>query len=523
MLGYGSDELVGLTLARVIHPEDREPRQFADLLEGRVEEAQIEVRYLHKYGVAVWGHTIGSVVRSAQGEPLFIIAMVEDITVRKVQEEALEHRALHDGLTDLPNRSLLNDRLNQAILSGRREEESVALLVMDLDRFKEVNDAFGHHSGDVLLQQVALRLREELRGSDTVARLGGDEFAMVLPNIGGLPGAARAARKILRALEAPFGIERETVDIGASLGIALFPDHGEDADTLLRHADVAMYVAKRSGTGFAFYTIEQDTHSPTRLALLAELRHAIEEGNLMLHYQPKLEIRTGRIVGAEALLRWEHPQQGLLMPDDFIPLAEHTGLIRPLGLWVIDAALRQCKAWQRAGLKLKLAINLSMRNLHDPQLPETFERLLKRHGLAAGWLQVEITESALMADPEHSMRVLTALERMGIRLAVDDYGTGYSSLAYLRRLPVDELKIDKSFVLDMAREENDAVIVRSTIELGHNLGLTVTAEGVEDRQTWDLLAANDCDLAQGYFFSQPLSARELNRMLRLQTPRAAEA
>jgi diguanylate cyclase (GGDEF)-like protein len=452
-----------------------------------------------------------------------VIVMVEDITVRKVQEQALEHRALHDALTDLPNRTLLNDRLHQAILAGRRDEESVALLVMDLDRFKEVNDAFGHHSGDVLLQQVALRLREQLRGSDTVARLGGDEFAVVLPNIGGLPGAARAARKILRSLEPPFSVERETVDIGASVGIALYPDHGHDAETLLRRADVAMYAAKRSGTGFAFYAVEHDTHSPTRLAMLAELRHAIEQGKLLLHYQPKVDLRSGRIVGAEALVRWEHPTLGLLMPDDFIPLAEHTGLIRPLGLWVVEAALRQCKAWQRVGTRLKLAVNLSMRNLHDPQLPETFERLLKRHNLAAGCLQVEITESALMADPDHSTRVLTALDSMGIRLAVDDYGTGYSSLAYLRRLPVEELKIDKSFVSDMTTEENSAVIVRSTIELGHNLGLVVTAEGVENRATAEMLSAERCDLAQGYFFSQPLNVRDLNQLLKAQRLRVLEA
>jgi diguanylate cyclase (GGDEF)-like protein/PAS domain S-box-containing protein len=523
MLGHGNDELVGTPFMRIVHPEDRNPRQFTDLLHARVDEAQLELRYLHKYGVGVWGNTIGSVVRDQHGAPLFVIVMVEDITVRKVQEQALEHRALHDALTDLPNRTLLNDRLHQAILAGRRDEESVALLVMDLDRFKEVNDAFGHHSGDILLQQVALRLREELRGSDTVARLGGDEFAVVLPSIGGLPGAARAARKILRALEPPFTVERETVDIGASVGIALFPDHGEDADTLLRRADVAMYAAKRSGAGFAFYAVEHDTHSPSRLAMLAELRHAIEQGSLMLHYQPKIELRSRRIVGAEALVRWDHPTLGLMMPDDFIPLAEHTGLIRPLGLWVIDVALRQSKAWQRAGIKIKLALNLSMRNLHDPQLLDTFERLIKRHHVDPGSLQVEITESALMADPEHSTRVLNALEEMGIRLAVDDYGTGYSSLAYLRRLPVEELKIDKSFVSDMTREENSAVIVRSTIELGHNLGLVVTAEGVEDRPTVEMLSAERCDLAQGYFFSQPLSVRELNRLLKAQTLRVLEA
>jgi diguanylate cyclase (GGDEF)-like protein/PAS domain S-box-containing protein len=514
MLGYSAGELVDSPLGRFIHPDDRDDQRFQNLAHGTASELQMEVRYIHKHGAAVWGNTIASLVRNTDGEPRFIIAMVEDITVRKVQEAQLEHRALHDALTDLPNRDLLHDRLNQAILAGRRDSTPVALLLMDLDGFKDVNDAFGHSAGDILLQQVAVRLRAELRSSDTVARLGGDEFAIVLPSVDNEAAAELTARKLLQALEGRFMIEGEAIEVGGSIGIALFPDHGQDADTLLRRADVAMYVAKRAKSGYSSYALEQDTHISSRLALLAELRPAIDHGELVLHYQPKVEIRSRRIVGVEAVVRWEHPRHGLMMPDQFIPLAEQSGLIRRLGLWVLKSALKQCKAWQEAGLDLKVAVNLSMRNLHDPQLPETIDEILKRYGVPAELLQVEITETTLMADPEHAIKLLTSLDTMGVKLSIDDFGIGYSSLAYLRKLPAEEIKIDKSFVLDMVTEENDAVIVRSTIDLGHNLGMRVVAEGVENQETWDLLGSLECDLAQGYFMSIPQAPEDLTRILR---------
>jgi EAL domain-containing protein (putative c-di-GMP-specific phosphodiesterase class I) len=286
----------------------------------------------------------------------------------------------------------------------------------------------------------------------------------------------------------------------------LCPEHGEDADTLLRRADIAMYAAKRAHGGFAFYQPEQDDHTLDRLLLAGELRHAIENDQLVLHYQPKASFATGCVSHVEALVRWNHPQRGLVPPDQFIPLAEQTGLIRPLFLWVLNDALRQCSVWRQEGIGLHVAVNLSMRNLQDPRLPDTLVNLLSRWNLEPAWVELEITESTLAADPERAMKILTRFSTLGMRIAIDDFGTGYSSLAYLKRLPVDEIKIDKSFVLGMVNDENDATIVRSTIDLGHNLGLKVVAEGVEDQATWDLLTAWGCDLAQGYFLSRPLPA-----------------
>ena len=461
----------------------------------------------------MWGNATASMVKGDSGEPLFVIGMIEDISARKAQEAELEHQALHDALTGLPNRSLLQDRLLQAIRMGQRDQHPMALMMMDLDRFKDVNDTFGHHSGDLLLREVAVRLTAELRASDTVARLGGDEFAIVLMGVESESVAAAGARKLLRALEPPFEIDGERFDVGASIGIALFPQHGDGADALMRRADVAMYVAKRSGSGYAVYAPEEDTHSPERLALTGDLREAIESGALELEYQLQIELATKRVVGVEALVRWRHPRHGLLLPDSFIPLAEHTGLVRPLGLWVLGEAIRQCRVWLDGGLRLRLSVNLSMRNLHDPSLLETLAGLLRQHRVEPGLLQIEITESTLMADPLHSVTVLGSLHEMGIELAIDDFGTGYSSLAYLRRLPVAEIKIDKSFVIDMASEENAAVIVRSTIDLGHNLGLKVVAEGVEDVAAWRILETGGCDIAQGNLFGPPESAEAVTRRL----------
>jgi diguanylate cyclase (GGDEF)-like protein/PAS domain S-box-containing protein len=509
MLDYAPGELHGLDFVEIVHPGDIDPMELMALSEGRRDQAQMELRYRRKDARAVWVNSIVSLVRGPDGEPQFVIAMVEDITDRKAQEAALEHQALHDALTDLPNRTLLHDRLQQALLSAHRDGEPVALMVMDLDRFKEVNDSLGHHFGDVLLQQVALRLRHELRESDTVARLGGDEFAMVLPGVGDEAAAAHSARKILAALEAPFEVDVEKIHVGASIGISVFPHHGEDPDTLLRRADIAMYVAKRAASGYAIYTLEDDKSSRSRLALIGELRHGIERDELVLHYQPKLDLASNRIAGVEALVRWHHPGRGLLPPDQFIPLAEDTGLIRPLGMWVLEAAIRQSRDWAAQGIELPVAVNLSVRNLHDPALPELVGALLRKYRVDADRLRVEITESALMADPERAVLILTGLAEMGVRLTIDDFGTGYSSLAYLRRLPVDEIKIDKSFVLEMTAAENAAVIVRSTIDLGHNLGLSVVAEGVENQETWQMLAASSCDQVQGYGLSRPLPATDL--------------
>jgi predicted signal transduction protein with EAL and GGDEF domain len=360
----------------------------------------------------------------------------------------------------------------------------------------------------VLLQQIGDRLVGLVGPHEVIARLGGDEFAVLLPDTDE-QGALRVAQRILATLDEPLSIADYPLDVGGSIGIALSPQHGDDADVLLRRADVAMYVAKRTARGVAVYSPELDQHTPERLALLGELRRAIEAGQdeLRLVYQPKLCLRSGRCVGVEALIRWHHPQRGPVQPDQFIPLAEQTGLIKPLSQWVLNAALKQARAWDQLGLpSVPIAVNLAMRDLHDPELPDTVAALLQRWQIHPSRLEVEITENGLMAEPARALQTLTGLRAMGIHIAIDDFGTGYSSLAYLKRLPVDELKIDRSFVLQVAKDRHDRAIVRSTIELAHDLGLTVVAEGVEDSAAWDLLARQGCDIAQGYYLSRPLPA-----------------
>jgi diguanylate cyclase (GGDEF)-like protein len=453
-----------------------------------------------------------SVARMRLGGENLLILSVRDITARKQAEAALQHQALHDSLTDLPNRVLLHDRLQQAIRAAQRSGAAVALLVMDLDRFKEVNDTFGHHTGDQLLEQLGQRLGSVLRASDTIARLGGDEFAVLLPTAT-VEDARQIAERLLQVLDEPFALGGLQLEIDASIGMALSPDHGSDADSLLRHADVAMYVAKRGATGHALYTADQDQHSPMRLAMVSELRRAIDQDELSLYFQPKVSLRDGTVTCAEALVRWTHPRHGLLGPDQFVPIAEQTGLVRPLARWVLEAALRQCNRWRQEGLDLAVAVNLSMRNLHDPEVVDTIRQLLARWGIPPARLVIEITESSLMADATRALDVLGRLRAMGVGISIDDFGTGYSSLAYLKRLPVHELKIDKSFVANLAHDDNDAAIVRSTVGLAHDLGLTVVAEGVEDQATWDLLEKLGCDVAQGYFLSHPLPAAELGEWL----------
>jgi diguanylate cyclase (GGDEF)-like protein len=438
---------------------------------------------------------------------------IGQFTERVQAEEAVRHQATHDALTDLPNRVLLHARVTAALDDAPDDAGPLALLLLDLDHFKEVNDTFGHERGDALLQEVAARLRGVVRVSDTVARLGGDEFAVLLPGMDAA-GAGRVAEAICATLDAPLRVEEQMLRVGASVGIALGPVHGVDGPTLLRRADVAMYAAKRARTGHAVYDPAQDGHSPERLALIGELRTAIERGALALHYQPQVDLTSGRVCGVEALVRWPHPERGLIPPDRFISLAEQTGLIEPLTQWVLAEAVRQCREWQRTGVLLTVSVNLSMWNLHDPVLPERVAGLLREHGVSPAWLRLELTESALMADPGRALDVLTRLAGLGVRLAVDDFGVGYSSLAYLKTLPVDELKIDKGFVRAMATDTADAAIVASTVELGHALGLRVVAEGIEDRVTWDALAEMGCDVAQGYYLSRPLAPDALAGWLR---------
>ncbi len=420
-----------------------------------------------------------------------------------------EHLALHDPLTDLPNRSLFHDRSQQAILSARRDGTGVALMILDLDRFKEVNDTLGHHNGDLLLQEIGARLRTGLRESDSVARLGGDEFGLLLPHVADGDEAVMLGERVRAVLRRPFTLEGVTLDLEASVGVALYPKHGDDVDTLLQRADVAMYLAKEDRSGCELYAADRDEYSPHRLALAAELRRALDERELVLHYQPKADLTNDRIVAVEALVRWEHPEHGLLTPDQFVPLAEATGLIRELTLRVLDEALRQQRAWRDDGIDLRVAVNLSARDLYDLTLPATVAELLATHDVPATGLELEITESVIVADPMRARAILNRLSEMGIVLAVDDYGTGYSSLGYLKRLPIDEMKIDRSFVMQMTDDRNDAAIVRSTVELGRNLGLRVVAEGVETAAAWAHLKALGCNFAQGYYLSRPVPAGEI--------------
>jgi diguanylate cyclase (GGDEF)-like protein len=439
---------------------------------------------------------------------LFEIVFSASRKIRR-QAEVNAYQAFHDALTGLPNRSLFRDRVEHALLAAQRTGNRVGVMLMDLDRFKEINDALGHGCGDELLKQIGPRLESALRASDTVARFGGDEFAVLIPDLT-LPWlAGDVAGRMAASLEEPFVIQGLAIDVEPSIGIALYPDHGTDVDTLLQRADVAMYVAKGAHLPWELYEEERDENDAARLELMADLHRAIAEDELVLHYQPKADLPGGRVRSVEALVRWNHPERGLLLPDAFIPLAQHTGMIRPLTMHVLETALAQCAKWDTERVHVSVAVNLAMRNLLDTGLPDTIMRMLARLGLTPDRLELEITESTIMADPARALSVLKQLSELGIRLSIDDFGTGYSSLGYLKRLPVDELKIDKSFVLNMSNDENDAAIVRSTIDLGRNLGLVVVAEGVENLAVWERLSALGCDIAQGFFLSRPKPAAEM--------------
>jgi diguanylate cyclase (GGDEF)-like protein len=424
------------------------------------------------------------------------------------RQNELEHQATHDALTTLPNRVLLYDRIEHDIALGQRMNQQLSLLIIDLDRFKEVNDTLGHHVGDKLLVEVGARFKQVLRDIDTVARLGGDEFAVLLP--GNDPETAQyVAQKLTDALDQVFDINSLPLYIDASIGIAMFPDHGNDAQTLMKHADVAMYVAKQSSLDYAFYNPQEDQHSIRHLAMVSDIRDAIEQDLLSLHYQPKLNIKSGNIGGVEALLRWHSSGFGNVPPLQIIEIAERTGLIIPLTNWVIDHALRQCRQWRDKGHNLGISVNLSVHNLWEPDLVNYIESKINKYELPASSLCLEITESAMMANPGQAIDVLSRLKQMGVRLSIDDFGTGFSSLVYIKQLPVHELKIDKSFIFDMDNDASDIAIVRSTIDLAHNLNLDVVAEGVETDSSLDTLTQMGCDIAQGYYLSKPLEAKEL--------------
>jgi diguanylate cyclase (GGDEF)-like protein len=431
---------------------------------------------------------------------------------RRLDEQIEHNRQLadHDPLTGLPNREMLRRRVDKAIAAAKVNDRVVGILLLDLDRFKEINDTLGHHHGDLLLRAIGPRLAKVLRDHDCIARLGGDEFVVLLPDLPNEAYAEALARRLRSQLSTPFLLEGVRLDVEASLGIAVYPKHGADFPALLQHADVAMYVAKKGSLGVAVYNPLLDEHSPTRLSLVGDLRTALSHPEQFeLHYQPKANMATGKISGLEALVRWRHPERGLLPPDDFIPIAERTGMIQALTDIVLEKAMAQQKVWKQVGILLPVAINLSTRCLLDVHLPDDIGRRLTRHGLTGSDLELEITESAIMADPQRAEEVLTRLAGIGVGLAIDDFGTGYSSMAHLKRLPVHEIKIDKSFVLDLEHNVSDAAIVRSVVDLGRNLGLTVVAEGVENERSWDVLNELGCTTAQGFFLARPLTAERV--------------
>ena len=422
---------------------------------------------------------------------------------RRKADETIHRLAYTDPVTSLPNRIRFRELVQQAVLTGKREKRPIALLLMDLDRFKEVNDTLGHDRGDNLLLQVSACLRGALFDHDVVARLGGDEFGVLLTRLATAGDVSHVIKKIHKCLEAPFMIDGIPVAVESSIGVATMPEHADDADMLLQRADIAMYHAKKMASDYAVYAPQFNLHSPERLGLMAELRDAIEQNQLVLHFQPKVELKTGRIAGNEALVRWQHPRLGLLFPDRFIADAERTGLIGPLTRWVLTDALNLCNGSRRDGIRLRVSVNISARLLHDPLFPKMVEDVLAETGAEPGHLMLEITESAIVLDPKRAEENLATLSCMGVYLSIDDFGTGYTSLANIKRLPVNEIKIDKSFVINMLTDRSDTMLVRTVIELGHNFGLTVVAEGVETKEMLDSLAALGCDEVQGYFISKP--------------------
>ncbi len=531
IFGYSAHEMIGRSI-EILARRGREGEADASSRIGPGDSVeQFETALVRKDGTPIAVESTESPITDASGRITGVSVISRDISARKQAEFELRrlaalnrHQAEHDSLTGLPNRACFRERVEQTIAAADGTGFGLAVLLIDLDRFKEINDTLGHHCGDLILVELARRFESILRHSDTIARLGGDEFGMLLPQGAGSAGDVdHVVGRILGALEAPFRIDELPLHVEASIGIALCPQHGADVDLLLQRADIAMYAAKKAGVDHALYAQDIDHHDAGSLTLLSELPRAINQRELLLHYQPTLDVRTGQLTSVEALIRWQHPTRGLVPPSGFIPLAEHTGLIRPLTRFVLDEALGQSKRWEREGESVSVAVNLSMRNLHDPTLSSEVAELLRKWDLPGDRLTLEITESAIVPDPARAKVVVEELSALGVTISIDDFGTGYTSLAYLARLALDQIKVDRSFVLNMHADPNDAAIVRSIVTLGHDLGLEIVAEGVETRAEFDELARLGCERVQGYYISRPLPADEVSRLLRVSETRADAA
>jgi diguanylate cyclase (GGDEF)-like protein/PAS domain S-box-containing protein len=524
IVGYTEAELLQRRRDELTHPDDMadDHALVARLLAGEIREYTREKRYLRRDRRVVWVNVSVSSMRDASGQ-VRLIAAIEDISRRKQAEEALLRMANHDSLTGLPNRVLLQDRLSHAILHAQRAHRQVGVMFIDLDRFKHVNDSLGHDAGDRMIVEIARRLAGSLRESDTVARQGGDEFVVVLADLSGPDDAAKVARKVLANLFQPLELCGQEVFPTASIGISMFPGDGPDSQALLKCADSAMYHAKaQGGNHFVFYHADMGAQSFEHLRLEGALQRALQRNEFVLQYQPQYDLSSGRVVGAEALLRWQSRRQGTVMPAEFIALAEETGLIVPIGEWVLSAALAQAAAWRRAGLpELRVSVNLSARQFHGQDVAAQVARLAQVAGVPPSCLALEITESVLMDNPGSAAETMRKLAAMGVALAIDDFGTGYSSLSNLKRFPIHCLKIDRSFVGDIDKDADDAEIVKAVIALAHSMKLQVMAEGVETVDQLEFLRRHGCDLMQGYHFSAPLPAHEMEAVLRGQDAAAA--
>jgi len=521
--GFSADETIGrgvnfLVNADLDQPEFQEIRLA--LRERR--EGHAVLRSYRKGGQPFWNEVFVAPVRDGGGEPEYFIAIFNDITDARNDAEQLAHQAHFDALTGLANRTLLLDRLKQAIVGGQRRKDQIVLAFIDLDGFKLVNDNLGHHVGDDLLKIVADRLQSSVRASDTVARMGGDKFILLLHSSGRPSDVAleshitELVRRVLDNIVQPVLLAGEDVRVSCSIGLASYPQDGKDADILLKNAEAAMYGAKELGRNrFQFFTAELQERARRQLQLGASLRQALERNEFELHYQPQVSLRSGKVVGLEALLRWRHPQQGLIAPGQFIGYAEESGLIIPIGEWVLQQACIQNKAWQDAGLPaIPVAVNVSARQCAQDDLEATVRRALHKSGLAARYLELELTESISMADPERSVPLMEAMKDIGVEISIDDFGTGYSNMSYLKRFPIDRLKLDISFVRDITTDPGSLAISDAIITMSHSLHLQVVAEGVETEGQLALLAARGCDIVQGYYFSKPLPAAELADLLR---------
>ncbi len=518
ILGYREAELVGKTVKDISFPADRDVAdKFVECLHrGEIDKFSVEKRYLHANGAAVWVNLTVASVRTPEGDVDYDVSVIEDITDRKRIEGELEQMAKYDTLSGLPNRNLLQDRLGLAQARARRLGQPLGLALFDLDRFKEVNDTLGHSAGDALLYELAQRLKSNMRYTDTVARLGGDEFTVLIEGCSNREQIGVAAAKIHRLFNVPFMANGQEVYSTASIGVCVYPEDGENFTELIKNADIAMYSAKRDGgDAVRFFASGQQVKSSDQISMHGQLRRALEREEFELHYQPKVEVQSGRVLGVEALIRWRSPERGLVMPLEFIKLAEDTGLIVPIGEWVLGKACRDLREWRDSGLPdLAVAVNLSTRQFRDQGLTAMVATALSHSGLDPRSLELEITESVMMEQTTHTTSILDALVGIGVRISIDDFGTGYSSLAYLKRFPVQALKIDRGFVRDIETDHDDAAIVKAIVQLAHSMNLGVIAEGVETAAQLAYLRSLHCDEYQGYLFSKPLPGDEVARLIR---------